>query len=135
MKKDIVILVAEDDEGHFILTENVLRRAGIDNKIARFTDGQQALDFLFGPALHTKRSTGQKYLLLLDIRMPGINGIEVLEKVKQHEHLSNIPVIMVTTSDDDQLFEHCYKLGCDAHIVKPITPLLANTVKRVGKNL
>ena len=112
MRKDIVILVAEDNNGHFALTKRLLRRAGIENEIVRFIDGQQTLEFLIGSdTIEAKRDESRQYLLLLDIRMPGISGIKVPETVKKHEQTSRIPVIMVTTSGDHQIAEQCYDLG------------------------
>lgn len=136
MREDIVILVAEDDNGHFTLTEKVLRRAGFENEIVRFVDGQETLEFLIGSdTVDAKREKGIKYLLLLDIRMPGINGIEVLEIVKKHEQASKIPVIMVTTSGDHKIAERCYSLGCEAHVVKPLDDSLVRIIERVCKRL
>ena len=136
MRKDIVILVAEDNNGHFALTEKLLRRAGLENEIVRFIDGQQTLDFLIGSdTIEAKRDKGRQYLLLLDIRMPGISGIEVLETVKKNEQTSRIPVIMVTTSGDHQIAEQCYSLGCEAHVVKPISESLIRIIERVGGHL
>ena len=136
MRKDIIILVAEDNDGHFTLTKKALRRAGLKNKIVRFVDGQQTLEFLIGSdAVEAKCDKDLKYLLLLDIRMPGINGIKVLEMVKKHKQISEIPVIMVTTSDDHQIAEQCYSLGCEAHVVKPIGQSLVGIIERVSGHL
>ena len=133
MRKEVVILVTEDNGGHFALTRKLLRRAGIENEIARFINGQETLDFLIGSdTVDAKRDKGLKYLLLLDIRMPGISGVEVLEIVKKHEQTSQIPVIMVTTSGDHQIAEQCYSLGCEAHVVKPINESLIRIIERVG---
>jgi CheY-like chemotaxis protein len=136
MRKDVVILVTEDNDGHFALTRKLLRRAGIGNEIVRFIDGQETLDFLIGSnTTEAERDKGLKYLLLLDIRMPGISGVEVLEIVKNHEQTSRIPVIMVTTSGDHQIAEQCYSLGCEAHVVKPISESLIRIIERVGGHL
>jgi len=132
MRKEVTILVAEDDNGHFALTKKVLQRAGIENEIIWFTDGQETLEFLLDDDTIEAKNNGRKYLLLLDIRMPGISGVEVLEKIKNNAQLSDIPVIMVTTSSDQNIAEHCYSLGCESHVVKPVGDLLVKTVKRVG---
>jgi len=136
MRKDVVILVTEDNDGHFALTKKLLRRAGLENEIVRFIDGEQTLEFLIGSdTIDAKRDNRRKYLLLLDIRMPGVSGIEVLETIKKHEQTSGIPVIMVTTSGDHQIAEHCYSLGCEAHVVKPIGESLVRIIERVGGHL
>jgi CheY-like chemotaxis protein len=133
MKKEGVILIAEDDEGHFELIKRSLQRAGVCNQILRFADGQETLDFLFVRGDGPKRETDREYLLLLDIRMPKIDGIEVLEKVKQDPELKKIPVIMLTTTDDPRTVERCHKLGCSVYIVKPVEYQdFADAVRKVG---
>src|SRR4030042_3038719 len=133
MKKKGVILIAEDDEGHFELIKRSLQRAGVCNQILRFADGQETLDFLFVRGDGPKRETDREYLLLLDIRMPKIDGIEVLEKVKQDPELKKIPVIMLTPTDDPRTVERCHKLGCSVYIVKPVEYQdFADAVRKVG---
>jgi len=120
MNKEGVILIAEDDEGHFELIKRTLQRAGVCNEILRFADGQETLDFLFIKGDGLKREPNREYLLLLDIRMPKIDGIEVLEKIKQDPNLKKIPVVMLTTTDDPVTIERCHDLGCSVYIVKPV---------------
>lgn len=121
MKKEVVILIAEDDEGHAALIKKNLKRAGISNEIMHFRDGAEALDFLMGSnggGPHRKPNIA--YLLLLDIRMPKVDGVEVLRQVKGHEELRKMPVIMITTTDDPREIENCHTLGCSNYITKPI---------------
>jgi CheY-like chemotaxis protein len=120
MDKRIEILIAEDDEGHASLIKKNLRRSGITNQILHFKDGQEALDFLFevGEGPHCK--PGKAYLLLLDIRMPRVSGVEVLEKIKADPELCKIPVIMLTTSDNPEEIERCHLLGCSNYVTKPV---------------
>jgi CheY-like chemotaxis protein len=133
MKKEGVILIAEDDVGHFELIKRSLQRAGVCNEILRFADGQETLDFLFVRGDGPKREPNKEYLLLLDIRMPKIDGVEVLEKVKNDPELKKIPVIMLTTTDDPRTIERCHKLGCSIYIVKPVEYQdLADAVRKVG---
>ena len=87
MKEEIVILVVEDDDGHARLIEKNLQRSGIKNEIWRFQDGQEILDFLFRRGEGRRREDFTPYLVLLDIRMPKIDGIEVLRQIKQDERL------------------------------------------------
>ena len=96
MKHDMVILVAEDDAGHARLIEKNLRRAGLENRIERFEDGGEVLDFLLRRG-ERKRESGTAYLLLLDIRMPKVEGVEVLRQLKADPELRKMPVIMLTT--------------------------------------
>jgi CheY-like chemotaxis protein len=120
MKKEVVILIAEDDDGHATLIEKNLRRAGLLNEIIRFKDGQESLDFLFEKGKGKKRKSDMSYLLLLDIRMPKVDGIEVLRKIKADKELKKLPVIMITTTDDPREVELCFELGCSNYIAKPI---------------
>jgi CheY-like chemotaxis protein len=120
MNKEITILLAEDDMGHATLIKRNLKRAGISNEIIHFKDGEEALNFLFrrtqGPGL----AHGKPYLLLLDIRMPKVDGVEVLRQVKEDRELKKMPVIMLTTTDDPREVERCHMLGCSSYIAKPV---------------
>jgi len=119
MREEVTILIAEDDDGHYSLIKKNLRRVGVSNEVIRFVDGQETLDFLFMKGENV-RQREQAYLLLLDINMPKVDGIEVLEKIKDDPELSKIPVIMLTTSDDTIKTQQCRDLGCTAYIVKPV---------------
>ena len=132
LRNDIVIIAAEDEQGHYLLIKHCLRNAGISNEILWFEDGKKTLDFFSGDGFD---QDGKKYLLLLDIRMPGIDGIEVLENIKKDEALAHIPVIMLTTSEDHELAARCYSLGCEAHIVKPPGVTLLKAIKRICQRL
>ncbi len=120
MKGAMTILIAEDDMGHAALIQKNLRRAGINNEIIHFKDGQEALDFLYGNSDQQKFQNGTSYLLLLDIRMPKVDGVEVLRRVKEDQRLRKMPVIMITTTDDPREVAHCHELGCSNYITKPI---------------
>jgi len=117
--EEVVILIAEDDAGHARLVEKNLRRAGLHNTIQRFDNGQAILDFLFKRG-EIQRCSDTPYLLLLDIRMPQVDGVEVLRQVKQDAELRKIPVIMLTTTDDPREVERCHSIGCSSYIVKPV---------------
>lgn len=133
MKKEIHIIIAEDDEGHAALIRKNLRRAGVENDIIRFVDGQQVIDFLFKKGGGPHRKAGDPYLLLLDIRMPKVDGVEVLRQLKADEELRKIPVIMVTTTDDPREVEHCHKLGCSNYITKPVDyEKFVNAIRQLG---
>ena len=120
MDQNITILIAEDDRGHFLLTRNYLRKSGIDNDIVWFADGQQALDFFYGQDKQHQRAQGRKYILLLDVRMPKVDGIELLERIRQFSNnISGTPVIIVSTSNAPENIKRCKALDCIAYIVKP----------------
>jgi len=131
--RQVVILIAEDDIGHARLIEKNLARAGLNNPIIRFENGQTILDFLFRRGGPPKRNTDTPYLLLLDIRMPQVDGAEVLRQVKEDKELRKIPVIMLTTTDDPREVERCHALGCSSYIVKPVDyDKFADGIKNLG---
>src|SRR5207249_2042995 len=133
MTKEVVILIAEDDAGHALLIQKNLTRAGLHNPVQRFEDGQQAMDFLFGNGDAPRRKPDTSYLLLLDIRMPKVDGIEVLRRIKQNEATRKMPVIMLTTTDDPREVERCHELGCNSYIVKPVDyDKFAEAIKNLG---
>ncbi len=134
MRKETVILIAEDDEGHYSLIRKNLQRAGVDNPICRFPDGQAVLDFLFHPDSRTSDPQGASYLLLLDIRMPKVDGIEVLQAIKQDPRLRVIPVVMVTTTEDPMEVDRCHQLGCNLYLAKPIDyDAFVDTIRKSGR--
>jgi CheY-like chemotaxis protein len=120
MTRDVIILIADDDLGHARLIEKNLRRAGLTNDIKRFADGQEILDFLFMRGSEPARGNDVSYLLLLDIRMPKVDGVEVLRQIKADGQLRRIPVSMLTTTDDPREVERCHALGCSNYLVKPV---------------
>ena len=114
-----VIVIGEDDPGHARLIEKNLRRAGLRNKILRFEDGQAVLDYLL------RRESGRPVKdalcwLVLDIRMPKIDGIEVLRRVRMDPALRDIRVSMLSTTDDPREIARCFALGCSNYLVKPV---------------
>ena len=136
MKDEIVILIAEDDDGHFFLIKKNLERVGINNSIIRFIDGQETLNFLFREGNGLIREFDKEYLLLLDINMPKVDGVEVLKLIKDEPELDNIPVVMLTTSDDQAKTDECRELGCTAYIVKPVEyEDFVSTISSIGQFL
>ena len=133
MSNRAIILLADDEDGHARLIEKNLRRSGLENRIERFSDGQELLDYLWPSNGSQRPSTETPFLLLLDIRMPKIDGIEVLRQVKNDPEYHKIPVIMLTTTDDPREVERAHELGCNSYIVKPVSyEKFADAVKRLG---
>lgn len=135
MKEEVVVLIAEDDEAHATLIQRNLKRAGIGSEQLRFSDGQQTLDFLQRRG-DRQRAPNTAYLLLLDIKMPRVDGVEVLRRVKNDPELKKLPVVMVTTTDDPQEVERCHELGCSSYLSKPVEyEQFADAVRRLGEFL
>lgn len=129
----LFILLAEDDEGHAQLIKKNLSRGGLQNEVIHVSDGQLALDFILCQGEYAARSSVGRMLLLLDIKMPRMDGIQVLERLKQDERAEKIPVIMLTTTDDPREVERCYELGCSAYITKPVAyESFVEAIRRLG---
>ena len=129
----LLILMAEDDNGHATLVQRNLKRAGIVNPILHFKDGQQVLDFLFRRGDYAGREPDGPVVLVLDINMPRVDGVEVLRQLKQNEHTVKIPVIVLTTTDDPREVQRCYELGCNVYILKPVSyDDFIEAIKRLG---
>jgi CheY-like chemotaxis protein len=125
----LTILIAEDDDGHADLIQEYLLDAGLDNPMVRFRNGQEVMDYLNSP--HWDRD--RPYLLLLDINMPKMDGMEILRRLKGNTATRNIPIIMLTTTDDPQEVEACYRQGCNFYITKPMGfEAFSESLKRLG---
>ncbi|MEJ0000430.1 MAG: response regulator [Verrucomicrobiota bacterium] len=128
-----VIIIADDDEGHAFLVQESLREAGLDNPILHFPDGQAVLNFLLARGPGPVLKPGQPYLLLLDIRMPKVDGVEVLRQIKTDKDLVKLPVIMLTTTEDPREVARCHELGCSVYLQKPVHyDTFAEAVRRLG---
>lgn len=133
MSRDVVILIAEDNEGHFLLTKNYLQRMGVRNDIVWLPDGQATLDFLSEHASGKDRDYSKEYVLILDIRMPKIDGEQVLMQMQENEELRDVPVIMLTCTGNPSEIEKYHDMGCRAYIVKPVKySSYLDAMKKVG---
>jgi CheY-like chemotaxis protein len=112
----VKIVMVEDDHGHAKLIEKNIRRANISNEIVHFDHGQPALDYLFSEEV---RANGPM-LILLDLNLPDMSGIDILGEVKRDERLKRAPVVVLTTTDDKTEIQRCYDLGCNVYITKPV---------------
>ena len=120
MKQGVKIVIAEDDEGHATLIKKNLKRAGLRNEFIHLKDGQETLGYLFQHHKKKNRENRVPVLLLLDLKMPKVNGVEVLRQVKEDPELRKIPVTIITTTDNPGEVEKCHELGCSNYITKPI---------------
>jgi CheY-like chemotaxis protein len=129
----ILIVLVEDDDGHATLVERNLKRAGLANGIKRLKDGQEAIDFVLGKGAYSGLSTPHSMLILLDIKMPRVDGVEVLRQLKSNPQTALVPVIMLTTTDDPREIDRCYELGCSVYITKPVDyQAFVEAINRLG---
>jgi two-component system, response regulator len=118
MDQAIEILLVEDNPDHATLTRRVLENGNIVNKVHWVKDGQEALDFMFHEGAYKEAPCPG--LILLDIKLPKVNGLEVLKKIKEAEAYQKVPVIMLTTSDRGEEVQQSYNYGANSFIVKPV---------------
>jgi two-component system, response regulator len=118
---EIEILLIEDNLNDAEMTIRALKQNNITNKVLHLRDGEEALDFIFGTGQFEGRNINNKpKVILLDLKMPKIDGIEVLERIKSNERTKTIPVVMLTSSKEDPDIKKCYLLGTNSYIVKPV---------------
>jgi len=133
MTNPVTIIMIEDDEGHARLIERNIRRSGVNNEIVPFTNGTDALRYLFGEDGSGIAHQGQALLVLLDLNLPDMTGIEILRRVKDNPYLKAAPVVVLTTTDDAQEIKRCYELGCNVYITKPVNyESFANAIRQLG---
>ena len=121
MSGEIEILLVEDNVGDAELTIRALKKNHLANKLVHLKDGAEALDFIFAQGKYSDRKVenGPK-VILLDLKMPKVNGLEVLRKIKTDERTKKIPVVILTSSREDPDMQECYKLGVNSYVVKPV---------------
>jgi CheY-like chemotaxis protein len=131
--KPVSIVMIEDDEGHARLIEKNIRRAGVNNEIIPFTNGTEALRYLLGDDNSGKVSAGRQLLVLLDLNLPDMTGIDILEKLKSNPHTKRSPIVVLTTTDDSREIQRCYDLGANVYITKPVNyEGFANAIRQLG---
>jgi two-component system, response regulator len=116
----VEILLVEDSHTDAEMTIRALKTQGLANNVTWVKDGAEALDFLFRQGAYAGRLNRQPKLVLLDLKMPKVDGIEVLRKVKQDKHTSHIPVVMLTSSAEESDLVRSYELGVNSYLVKPV---------------
>lgn len=132
-ERELIILLAEDDDGHAYLVQQNLADAGLANRIVHVPDGQEALDYIRRTGAFAGRVPNGPLLLLLDINMPRVDGIEVLRRLKDDAATADLPVIMLTTTDDPREIKRCYELGCSSYVTKPVEyDRFIEAIRRLG---
>jgi len=124
----VSIVMIEDDEGHARLIEKNIRRAGVANDIVAFGTGAQALNYLFSPT-----PPRRPYLILLDLNLPDMTGVDLLCAIKSNDNTRLAPVVVLTTTDDMREVQKCYDLGANVYITKPLNyDSFANAIRQLG---
>jgi len=131
---DVEILFAEDSIDDAALAIRALTKSGFTNKIRHVKDGAEALDFIYCTGAYAARNRLQyPKLILLDLKMPKVTGMEVLEKIKSDPELKSIPVVILTSSKEDPDIKKCYALGANSYIVKPVdSDKFFHAIKEIG---
>jgi CheY-like chemotaxis protein len=114
------ILLAEDDQRDVELTLAALEEQNLANQVYSVRDGAEALDYLYCRGKFISRTGGNPILILLDLKMPKVDGLEVLKIIRADDHLKTIPVVMLTSSRETPDLTECYKHGVNAYVVKPV---------------
>ena len=129
----VSIIMIEDDEGHARLIERNIRRSGVNNEIIPFTNGTDAMKHLFGSDGTAAQHKGRALLILLDLNLPDMTGIDILRQIKENKYLKTVPVVVLTTTDDSHEIKRCYDLGCNVYITKPVNyESFANAIRQLG---
>ncbi len=119
--EDVEILLVEDSIDDATLTIRALTKSGFTNRLHHVKDGAEALDFIYSKGMYTSRNSKEHpKLILLDLKMPKVTGMQVLEKIKSDPDLKSIPVVILTSSKEDTDLKKCYALGANSYIVKPV---------------
>lgn len=127
------ILLAEDDQRDIELTLAALESINLANKVDVVNNGEEALDYLFKRGKYKTRSNGNPAVVLLDLKMPKIDGLQVLEQIKKNKQLKNIPVVILTSSKMESDLLTSYNLGANAFIIKPVKfEEFIKAIKEVG---
>jgi two-component system, response regulator len=130
---DVEILLVEDNPTDAELCIRALKKHNLANKLVWVKDGAEALDFLFGTGAGEGQPPAKPKVVLLDLRLPKVDGIEVLRRIKSDERTKSIPVVVVTSSKEDRDVTESYKLGVNSYISKPVVfEEFSETMSRLG---
>jgi CheY-like chemotaxis protein len=133
MSRPVTIIMIEDDEGHARLIERNIRRSGVNNAILPFSNGTDAVNYLFGRDGSGLDHKNHALLILLDLNLPDMSGIDILRRLKESPYLKCAPVVVLTTTDDTQEIKRCYEFGCNVYITKPVNyESFANAIRQLG---
>jgi len=130
----IEIILVEDNPDDAALTKRAFKTSNLSNNLIHLKNGEEAISFIFeGKEFDGTKFTENPKVILLDLKMPKVNGIEVLEKIKSNEKTKSIPVVILTSSSEDPDIKKCYELGANSYIVKPVEfEKFSKTVAELG---
>jgi two-component system response regulator len=129
----VEILLVEDSDADAELITRALRKSNLVNKVVRLRDGVEAIEFVFREGAYVQRRGGQPRLILLDLKMPRMGGIDVLKRLKADERTKVIPVVVLTSSAEEQDVLVSYKLGVNSYLVKPVEfSAFTNVITQTG---
>jgi CheY-like chemotaxis protein len=120
MAETLSVLIADDDEGHATLVKRNLRRGGLRASLVHLRDGQEVLDYMYRRSPWADRPEHDAVALVLDLNMPRLGGLEVLQRLKRDDAFTRIPVFVLTTTDNPSEIDQCYVRGASACLVKPV---------------
>jgi two-component system response regulator len=121
MDYEVEILIIEDNMSDAEMTIRALKKNNLTNKLLHLKDGVEALDFLFARGNYSGRKVENiPKVILLDLKMPKVNGLQVLQKLKSDARTKKIPVVILTSSNEDPDIQECYRLGVNSYVVKPV---------------
>lgn len=131
---EVEILLVEDNPNDAELAIRALRKQNLGNNLIHVEDGAEALDFIYGMGKYSSRNTNNiPKVILLDLKLPKVGGIEVLQKIKNDPRTKPIPVVVLTSSAEDPDIKRCYELGANSYIVKPVQfDNFAKTIANIG---
>ena len=133
MIEPVEILLVEDNPQDLKLTLHALNRNNVSNRIEIVRDGAEALEFLFGTGRYAGRSENAPKVVLLDLKLPKIDGLEVLRQVKADSRTRRIPIVVLTSSREDSDIAKCYQLGVNSYIIKPVDfEKFSESMRQVG---
>jgi len=131
--KDAEILLVEDNPHDVELTLRSLQKHNLANRVQVVKDGAEALDFIFNTTGSFAEQANHLKVILLDLKLPKVSGLEVLQRLKQEERTRSIPVVILTSSHEDRDIQECYRLGVNSYVVKPLEfEAFAKTVAEMG---
>lgn len=121
MNREVQILLVEDNSSDAEMTINALKQNGLGEKLLHVKDGAAALDYIFGEGKYAGRRVEETpNVILLDLKMPKVNGIQVLKRIRSDERTRRVPVVILTSSKEDPDIETCYDMGANSYVVKPV---------------